>query len=103
MAVGTYTTPTFAFTFTEEGLDLTQAYNVYVTYKGKFGKIVKTGEDLTISEKEIDVYLTQSDTGRMTEGEVTVQADWTTAAGGRAQSEKVRFKVVDSLLAEVVE
>lgn len=103
MAVGQYTTPTFELTFTDEGLDLTEAENVYVTFKGKFGKIVKSGEDLTISEKEIDVYLTQSDTGRMTEGEVLVQADWTTAAGGRAQSKKVRFEVEDSLLAEVVE
>ena len=48
MGVPQYTTPTFTLNFTEQSLDLTQARNVYVTFKSEGTLITKTGEDLTV-------------------------------------------------------
>ena len=64
MGVPQYTTPTFTLTFTEQALDLTQAQNVYVTFKSGETLMTKTGADLTIAEKSIGVYLSQEETAK---------------------------------------
>ena len=45
-----YTTPTFTLTFSDNQVDLTQANQVFVTFKGNIEKITKTGNDLTVQE-----------------------------------------------------
>ena len=55
MGLARYTTPTFTLTFTEDALDLTQAQNVYVTFRSGDVLMTKTGADLTIAEKSIGV------------------------------------------------
>ena len=51
------TTPTFKLYLDDEYVDLTQAVNVYVSFKQKDTLITKTGEDIEVREDEVDVYL----------------------------------------------
>ena len=103
MGVPKYTTPTFNLTFTEQGLDLTQAANVYVTFQSGEMKLTKSGDDLVIGEKSIGVKLTQRETAGFAVGYVMIQANWTTGTGDRAASEIVNYMITKQLLAEVVE
>lgn len=103
MAVAQYTTPTFMLTFTQEGLDLTSAHNVYVTFSSGAVVLTKSGEDLDIGEKTIGVYLTQGETGKFKTGDVAIQANWTTLNGDRTASEMAKIRVDENLLKRVVE
>lgn len=103
MGVPQYTTPTFTLNFTEQSLDLTQARNVYVTFKSEGTLITKTGEDLTVEQKSISVYPSQEETARFRTGNVKIQANWTTPTGGRAASEVATYIITDQLLKRVVE
>ena len=97
-----FTTPTFTLTFTEQELDLTQAQNVYVTFRCGGGFLTKTGADLQISEKQIDVILSQAETGGMS-GNVEVQVNWTLPNGTRAASTIASVMIDRNLLKRVVE
>ena len=96
------TTPTFTFTFKEQGLDLTTAANVYVTFAQNKKVLTKTGSDLDVSEKSISVYLSQSET-LMFHDSVEVQVNWTTPDGQRAASNIVRADFTKQLLDQEVE
>lgn len=88
------TTPTFQLTLTDQTVDLTQAEHVYATFKQLNTTITKTGEDLTVTPHEVDVYLSQEDTLKFLEKEVEVQLNWTYYDGRRACS-KVKTVNVD--------
>ena len=103
MGVPQYTTPTFTLTFTQDGLDLTQARNVYVTFRSGDTLMTKTGEDLTVDEKSIGVYLSQEETAKFRVGYVEIQANWTTAPDNRAASNVVRYPISEQLLMAVIE
>ena len=103
MGVPQFTTPTFTLTFTEQTLDLTQAANVYVTFKSGMYTLTKTGDALTVQAKSIGVHLTQKETAKFRGGRVKIQANWTTALGGRAASEVVQYDIDEQLLMAVVE
>lgn len=102
MSVARATTPTIALDFTDRNLDLTEASNVYVTLAQMPRKLTKTGADLEISAKRIEVYLTQEETLKFFEGEVRIQANWT-YSGGRRGASKVRIiNLSEQLLPEVL-
>lgn len=103
MSFPQYTTPTVSLTFTDEDLDLTAATNVYVTFKSSKTEITKTGTDLTVAEKQIDVKLSQAETGSLGTGGIQIQANWTDATGGRAASNIVTYDISKQLLQRVVE
>lgn len=103
MSVARATTPTFICTFEEDGLDLTTANNVYVTFEQKSKSLTKSGNDIEIEPKQITVYLNQIETLRFNEGAVEVQANWTMANGRRACSEVVSVDLSKQLLRRVVE
>ena len=102
MGVSQFTTPTFVLTFANEQLDLTTALNIYVTFSCVTGSITKSGNSLTISEKQIDVYLTQEECGNLF-GDVEIQANWTFVNGDRAASDIQTVKIDKNLLRRVVE
>lgn len=102
MGVPLYTTPTFTLTFTEKDLDLTQAQNVYVTFRSGAVFMTKTGEDLTVGEKTISVDLTQEETARFVMGSVEIQANWT-QGNKRIASEVATYDMTKQLLTAVVE
>ena len=95
VAIGT--TPTFTFTFTEQGLDLTQASHVYVTFREGGVLIEKKDEDLTIAEKSVAVSLKQTDTYKLSPGQLLMQVNWTYADGSRMASEIVSCSIGDNL------
>lgn len=97
------TTPTLTLTFTEKGLDLTTATNVYVTFKYGSQLMTKTGDALNISEKQITVTLSQPETLAFPEGSIYIQANWTGPGGFRAASEVVALNWSKQLLNQVVE
>ena len=103
MSFPQFTTPTVTLTFSEEGLDLTEAENVYVTFRSAKVCITKTGDDLTVAAKEIGVKLSQEETGKLTPGYVQIQANWTDANGSRSASEIAAVDVSEQLLKRVVE
>ena len=103
MSVARGTTPTYVLTFNDDTLDLTAANNVYVTFKKNSKTLTKTGEDITVAEKQIEVYLTQQETLSFSTGGVKVQANWTTVGGRRASSEVVTVGLSEQLLEKVIE
>ena len=103
MSVPQFTTPTFTFTFDEENLDLTEASNVYVTFRSRNYSVTKTGSDLTIGPKQIDVFLSQNETSRFSVGEIEIQVNWTLPNNRRASSEVVVYDISKQLLQKVIE
>lgn len=102
MSVPQFTTPTFILTFSEEELDLTEAKNVYVTFRAKEYTLTKTGSDLDIEEKSIGVNLSQEETSHMPTGYIEIQANWTMQNGGRVASEVVTYPISKQLLKQVI-
>ena len=103
MSVPRFTTPTFTFTFQEPNLNLTEATNVYVTFRSRGYTVTKMGDDLTVGEKEISVFLSQKDTSKFDVDDVEIQANWTMPGGRRAASEKILYPISEQLLQRVIE
>lgn len=103
MSVARATTPTFVCTFEEDGLNLTEAHNVYVTFEQRSMSLTKSGEDLEIEPKQITVYLSQEETLQFSTGLVEIQANWTMANEKRACSEVVKIELSKQLLRRVIE
>jgi len=66
------TTPTFIIQI-EDDVDLTDARNVYVTFEQGLLKITKSGQDIEVSAKEVDVFMSQSETLQFNTGTMNVQ------------------------------
>lgn len=103
MSVARGTTPTYVLTFTEQSLDLTQAHSVYVTFKKGAKVLTKTGNDIVVSAKQVEVYLNQKETLSLSQGDVKVQVNWTLSGGMRACSEVVNTVLSEQLLEKVIE
>ena len=103
MSVARGTTPTYILTFRDEGLDLTTANHVYVTFKKGAKVITKTGQDIEVAPKQIEVYLNQKETLSLSEGDVKVQVNWTLGSGGRAASVVAVTNLSEQLLEKVIE
>lgn len=103
MGIARGTTPTFTLSFDDEGLDLTRARNVYATFEQGGTQITKTGEDLVIGAKTVEVYMTQEETLSFKAGSVDVQVNWTSAGGKRASSDIKAIRLTKQLLDEVIE
>ena len=72
------TTPTFTFTIKNKNVDLTQAQTIIVSLTQGCREIEKTGEDLTVTEHAIEVWLTQKESLSLSEGSsCEVQINWT--------------------------
>lgn len=96
------TTPTFVLTLPET-VDLTEARNVYVTFRqGSQNALTKTGDDLIVYAHEVDVYMTQKDTLQFRDGIVLVQMNWTFSGGQRAATNIVELNWDENLLKKVV-
>lgn len=97
MGIPQWTTPTFALTFSHPDVNLLAARNVYVTFCSGNSKITKTGNELTLEEKSIGVYLTQDETSKFSDS-VRIQVNWTTAGGERYASDIVSCTITEQLL-----
>lgn len=96
------TTPTFKLYLDDEYVDLTQAVNVYVSFKQKDTLITKTGEDIEVREDEVDVYLNQEETLKFIKGSVEIQLNWTYLDGRRACSNIITIEVDKNLIGDVL-
>ena len=79
------TTPTYTFTLPDT-VDLTEATNIYVSFAKFSGEEIyrKTGGDLEVSEHNVDLYMTQTETLALPD-EVKIQLNWTYQEGTRAK------------------
>lgn len=102
MGVPRATTPTFTLTFTDDALDLTTADRVFVTFTQPGKILTKKDGDLTVSAKQIEVYLTQDETLDFAVGVVKVQANWVFSDDSRAASEIVSVNITEQLLDKVL-
>lgn len=102
MSVPRGTTPTYTCTFSDESVDLTTATNVYVTFEQGKNNITKSGEDIIVSAKQVEVYMTQRDTLLFEDGTVKVQVNWTNAGGRRLSSSVKEVELSEQLLRRVV-
>lgn len=99
------TTPTITFEL-EDGdlnLDLTQAKNVYVTFKSGSKTFTKTGDALTVTAKTIAVTLSQQETLSFSDSKIRIQVNWTYDDGVRWSTECVSYGVSEQLLDRVVD
>lgn len=103
MSVARGTTPTYVLTFTDEALDLTQSNNVYVTFRKGAKVLTKTGTDIDVAPKQIEVYLNQKETLSFSQGDVKVQANWTLSGGRRVASVVATVDLSEQLLEKVIE
>lgn len=97
------TTPTFQLKITDDDVDLTQALNVYATFKQLGIQLDKSGEDIVVNEKQVDVYLTQEETLQFSEGDIEIQLNWTYANGSRAATIIKRVHIGKNLIGRVLE
>ena len=96
------TTPTFRLILNDEYVDLTQALNVYVSFRQNDFLITKTGEDIDVSENEVDVYLSQRETLKFKPGNIEIQLNWTYLDGRRACSNIMVVQVGANLIGAVL-
>ena len=98
------TTPTFTFTIKSQTVDLTEAENVYVTIRQGATEITKTGSDLQVSQRSVDVFLDQEESLKLKENtSAEVQINWTYLDSGdnttvRRAATKVKSIQIDRQL-----
>lgn len=97
------TTPTFQLKITDDDVDLTQATNVYATFKQLGFQIDKSGDDLVVTAKQVDVYLSQEETLQFAEGDIEIQLNWTYGDGSRAATKIKRVSIGKNLIGRVLE
>ena len=100
------TTPTYTFTM-PQGVDLTHASKVYVTFAQLDDTLIitKSDEDLVITSSKVEVYLTQEETLSFPNGQIQVQLNWLYEEGGktkRACSQKMQIIAQKNLLDKVL-
>lgn len=97
------TTPTFTLTLNDNTIDLTQASNVYATFKQGDKVLTKSGEDLTVTAKTVEVYLNQEESLSFLAGsKVAIQLNWTYAQGQRACSTIATVDINNNLIGSVL-
>lgn len=99
-------TPTYTFN-APDGLDMTQARQVWVTFSTPDEReiLTKTGSDVTVTEHSVQVYLTQKETLRFPTSKVKVQLNWIYQDGfkeKRATSNKFIINTESNLKNEVL-
>lgn len=103
MGVPRGVTPTFTFTLEDDNIDLTAVNNVYVSFANKGSCLTKTGSEIEVRAKEVDVYLSQEETLGFSETRVDIQINWTYADGKRGATEVATYSFGKQLLDRVVE
>ena len=96
------TTPTFVLTLPQD-IDLGEAAHVYFTLRQNGSVIEKSDTDLNIDANEVEVYLSQEETLKLSIGTARLQLNWTYANGSRACSTIAAVTVDENLLKAVVE
>ena len=89
------TTPTFILTV--DGVDLTMAKNVYVTFAQRNTKLTKTGQDIEVSSGQVEVYFSQAESLKFSTGAIMIQMNWTYDDGSRACTDIVSTDVGKNL------
>lgn len=96
------TTPTFQLLI-DESVDLTQTDHVYATFKQDCFMLTKTGEDIEVSEHQVDVYFSQEESLKFRKGAMDVQLNWTFQNGKRACTNIVSVKIGENLINGVLQ
>lgn len=82
-------------------INLTEAGHHYVSFK-QGRTLVKKSDGLTVTAREVSVYLTQEDTLRFDPGPMTMQLNWTYQGGQRGATNEIPIMVNANHLLEVL-
>lgn len=93
-----YTTPTFVLTL-PEGVDLSLADEIIFSLRQGCLSIDKV---VTVDGQEVDVYLSQEETGQLKVGACEIQLNWKYSNGERACSKIKKIAIGNNLLKEVI-
>jgi len=102
------TTPTLTLTINDETVDLTAARNVYVTLEQNNTTLTKTGEELDVDARVVKVWLSQTESLALTEGQpLNIQINWTYldtdgVTVKRAATNVAKITITRQLLDEVI-
>ena len=102
------TTPTLTLTINDESVDLTAARNVYVTLEQNNTTLTKTGEELEVEARVVKVWLSQTESLALTEGQpLNIQLNWTYldtdgVTVKRAATNVAKITITRQLLDEVI-
>ena len=96
------TTPAFQLKIADNTVDLTEANNVYATFTQQNISITKTGADIDVSARQVDVYLSQEESLKFEVGTIEIQLNWTYADGSRAATKIVKVYITENLIGEVL-
>lgn len=103
-----YTTPELTFVIDNDGVDISSAENIYVTFKQNTSLVTKTGEDISVEDgNTIKVWLSQEESAYFIPGPVSIQINWTFLDGdGKLQRVSTGIKqvqITQNLLPRVVD
>lgn len=97
-----YSTPAVKLTFYEvQDLDLTAMDEIDVTFDSNGASFTKTGNDLEVGEKYIEVILSQEETAQLAEGYFKIQVNCY-KDGRRIPSTVEHCNATEQLLEEVI-
>lgn len=96
------TTPTFRFILNDDQIDLTQMDHIYVTFQQGNYVMTKSGDDLDLSEKQVDVYFNQNESLRFKQGVLSVQINYTFDNGKRGCTNIVNVSVGKNLVGSIL-
>lgn len=95
------TTPTFVLTLPND-VDLTQAETVMFSFRQGFFALDKSGDDLTVDQNTVSVYLSQSETVGLRNGIAQIQLNWTYSDGSRACTNIANVSINPNLYKAVI-
>lgn len=97
------TTPTFELKITDNTVDLTQASKVYATFSQYGQTLTKTGQDITVAARQVDVYLSQAESLAFAPGAIEIQLNWIYSDDSRAATNIIKVYITDNLVPEVLQ
>lgn len=83
-------------------IDLTEAANIYVSFKQGNRLVLKLSENLDVSAHQVAVYLTQEQTLMFKAGPAEIQVNWTYSSGQRGATKRKEIYVDANHLLEVL-
>lgn len=95
-------TPTITFEL-PESVDTSLFQNIYFALRQRSVLIIRTGENIEVDGQNINVFLPQEETVKISKGKAEISLDWTYQNGLRGGTETIEISVDENLIGRVLE
>ena len=95
-------TPTITFELPED-VDTSLIHNIYFALRQRSVLIIRTGENIEVDGQNINVFLPQEETVKISSGRAAISLDWTYPNGLRGGTETIEIFVNENLIGRVLE